>query len=757
MLLIYTIKMTEDETIYYNFQKISAIYFIRLKIGGMMMNKFANKLKKKKVVNKDKVIRKAPVIENIKNIKKAPGTEKVKGIKKGMIQLSIKKKLLMSYVICAIVPLVLINLYSSTQSKLTVEETSSELAIELVKQNSNNISFYTDNIEKIMTRIIINDLNAANNNLIYEYSRLASLDQDTATKLEKHNHIKKISTQLSYSAHLEESIDEIALVMNDGEIFFTGNTLTEEVVNEIATKELTDNVTWYTDIQGEVIKLYAVKEVANINTGKKVGKLVVKADYSALQEKIDSIKLFDGATVNLISQSAEVICSNSGQAMSSALEKYVQKADREESEKIHGTLMTYAQTSNGWLVVAEIPEQALTSRINHVVNIIWILIAVVAVVAIIIGKNISGSIVKSVQHLKELMKKAEQGDLTVLAEIKGKDEMSELGTSFNQMLKNITVLLKEAKHTTQNSLEISNILGSSSKSSIESFSQLALSMDSIAEGSNKQAEDIKNGVLVMENLSGSIQEVIEDTTKLISSNQGTRVLIEDANANIETLDQVVQSTQKVSDKMSKNIEELNVLTKSINEVMKLLDGISEQTNLLALNASIEAARAGALGRGFAVVADEVRNLATQSKASSTHVKQVLGKIEHKIMETSGLVIESNSMVGQQREAVKNTCSSLNQLIEGVKETNVGLEQINNKVGWMRQFKDEMTYKIEDIACVSEENAAVVEEVNALTEEQISIVEKFTELSQQLVTTINSLETNVESFIIANIDEAVLTK
>ena len=107
-----------------------------LKIGGIQMKNLH--LMAKKNLNKKKVKDKKTVE------------------KRG----SIKRKLISSYILCTVVPLVAVNLFSASQSKVTVRDITSQMAIEMVKQTGANTSYYTESIESGMTRIIINDLNA---------------------------------------------------------------------------------------------------------------------------------------------------------------------------------------------------------------------------------------------------------------------------------------------------------------------------------------------------------------------------------------------------------------------------------------------------------------------------------------------------------------------------------------------------------------------------------------------------------------------
>lgn len=695
-----------------------------LKIGGIQMKNLH--LMAKKNLNKKKVKDKKTVE------------------KRG----SIKRKLISSYILCTVVPLVAVNLFSASQSKVTVRDITSQMAIEMVKQTGANTSYYTESIESGMTRIIINDLNASTNNLVGEYAKIAIKPKNNANDLEKHNIIKSIVTQINYSVSLDKNIEDIALLMDDGTKILSGIKLKEEDVERFVGRDTTEEVKWEIINTNGAKEVFAYKEVINIKTAKRVGLLVVKAKYDILEEKVNNINLFEGSNVSILNVDGQVICSNVDESIKEQVVAHIDLEAEEWSEEVNGNLVASAKTNNGWVIVAEIPQKMLTNRIDKVVNLIWLLVIIIGLVAITIGSTISKGIVNSVMQLKGLMKKAEEGDLTVFAKTKGNDEISELGNSFNHMIANIQQLLKQAKNTVEHSVEAAGILKRSSTTSIEGISQLTSSIGNIAEGSNSQTEDISNSVSVMEQLASSIQVVIENTNVLLQHTQGTRQIIEDASSNMTFLNTTVTSTHGVSAEISQSVMELSTLTKTIGEIMTFLDDISERTNLLALNASIEAARAGNVGRGFAVVADEVRNLATQSKDSSNHVKDALKGIEGKVAQTTHLVVKSNQLLEEQSVAVNKTYESLNLMINDLKEISVGLEQVNSRIELMTQYKDEMIKKMENIACVNEGNAAAVEEVNALSEEQHSIVEQFASLANELLITISGLEESVATFVVS---------
>lgn len=96
----------------------------------------------------------------------------------------------------------------------------------------------------------------------------------------------------------------------------------------------------------------------------------------------------------------------------------------------------------GWETIGVFPE----SESLRVIKYIRYYSFVVAILALIIAEILviifTRSIVNPIQKLKRLMRKAQEGDLTVSFNAKYNDEIGELGGSFNTMVKEINNLIK---------------------------------------------------------------------------------------------------------------------------------------------------------------------------------------------------------------------------------------------------------------------------------------------------------------------------
>lgn len=692
------------------------------KMKSKMKNKIPNKINTGKESESHKGIKsnKQFTILNVLNIKRVP----------------IKFKLISICILFAIIPVIVVNIISYSISKKALSQTSQKLTSELVKQVSSNVDSFLDTIDTSVTQGAV--VNIVQSNLIKDYF--------SSESLKKLYTLKEIEEKLMYLGTMDKNISNAVLILNDTEIIGQIPSITNEDLLSIKDLNIGNKSIWMKGLGKANDKLFFIKQVTTSSQNTKCT-IVINVNMEKINQIVTDIELLKNSGLYIVDENGEMIFNKdtTQEKIDDNIWNVIDNETEFGTARTDHKLATYSILSNGWNIVAEIPEQSLTTQLDASSIIIWILILVVGLLAIIVGTIFARGFSTPIIGLMKLMKQAESGDLTVEISNKGNDEISDLCRSFNRMITNIRKLLNNTQSVIVDTLDNSIVLRSSTEQSVETFEQLAISIEEIAQGTTHQAQDTQQSAASMAALSDNIQEVIQKTNIIFENNQGAKEMIQVATESMNLLSETMEASIEVSSHIQTSIVELSVLTKNIEDIMKLVDGISEQTNLLALNASIEAARVGELGKGFAVVANEVRNLAEQSKNSTVNVRKTLNTIELKTKDTVNLVVKSNTIFASQEEAVSKVHQTFFNIIDSLKYMGQDLEQVNEKVQSMRTLKDDMVEKIDNIATVTQESAASTEEVSALSDEQKNVVEKLYNLSNRLTDSMSNLNDSIKSF------------
>ncbi|SPF78343.1 methyl-accepting chemotaxis protein [Pseudoprimorskyibacter insulae] len=220
---------------------------------------------------------------------------------------------------------------------------------------------------------------------------------------------------------------------------------------------------------------------------------------------------------------------------------------------------------------------------------------------------------------------------------------------------------------------------------------------------------------------GSIAEIVRDVSEaadvLAANTSEQSAAIEEISSSAEETENMVRSnlagaskartraanaTDISTDGMVKAKEMMNCMSlidessNQISRIIKVIDGIAFQTNLLALNAAVEAARAGEHGRGFAVVAQEVRNLAARSADAAR--------------ETSDLITQSTTRIGDGVQSAERTMTSLQKIEEEISQFDAITEEIEQASAEQSRGVGQINMALTEMSKTGVENSGQCDEL-----------------------------------------------
>ena len=338
-----------------------------------------------------------------------------------------------------------------------------------------------------------------------------------------------------------------------------------------------------------------------------------------------------------------------------------------------------------------------------------VIVAISSVLVCIFG--IVNPVRKSSIELKNIISgiEAGKGDLTKRIEVKGKDEIAQMGNGINVFIKSLQGIMKKITNS-------SNALDKMVNEVQESVSSVNLNACDISAGMQELSssmEEVSATVFTINNNANTIvshvKELADASKDLSSYADGMKKraahIEQDAVANKNDASNVVsgilESLQKAVDD-SKRVERVGDLTEEILS-------ISSQTNLLALNASIEAARAGEAGKGFAVVADEIRQLADSSRETAGNIQNINNMVIAAVKE---LVRNSDIIIKYLQESVLPAYDNFLSGGEQYKKDSSHVDHIVMKFSEMSVNLDKLMSEISE--AMSGIATAVDESANAVT-------------------------------------------
>ena len=403
----------------------------------------------------------------------------------------IKIRLIISYGILVLIPLLIIGVTSVLQSKSAMNNKISNFSSQIMSQIGVNISSEMDKNSNLAKSIAI-EPNFQN----YFENRK---NMDSLSAYYKANDLTK--SIISKSATRNDMISLGIISTDNTRIGNFSSGVSENIIKKLS--ELTNNANgkfiWSLQTNSSGYSIYASAQFNDLTTSENFGIILEELNPKLFVNLFKNVSLGTSSDISIVDLNGTVIASEDTSLIGTNYK------DKTVIEKIQGTeknltsiddsikskkrsfstsdgkeLVSYAPLSGSdWYVVGIIPYSYLNSESNILRNNTLIIGLISFILAMIVALIISRSISNPLEKLVSLMKKAKEGNLTLQATDYSKDEIGEVISAFNDMVKKIKVLVGDIKIVTGDVWENTKIITEVSERSYASSQEIATTMSEI--------------------------------------------------------------------------------------------------------------------------------------------------------------------------------------------------------------------------------------------------------------------------------------
>jgi methyl-accepting chemotaxis protein len=304
----------------------------------------------------------------------------------------------------------------------------------------------------------------------------------------------------------------------------------------------------------------------------------------------------------------------------------------------------------------------------------------------------------------------EEGDLTCRVEVKGRNEIDEVGIWFNVFIGRMEDIVRRV-------VEHARTLGTAA-------TELAATARDTATQAQQQQEQAAHINSTMSEMSSAIQEISQTTQRAAVDASNAEESAHSGGQTVQTTVQTIGDLLISNQETSSRIEELGRSSVAIGKIINVIDEIAGQTNLLALNASIEAARAGEHGRGFAVVAGEVRRLAERTSEATKEIDLTVRAIQQGTTEAVEAMRTSMRHVQSGVGSARSAGEALTSIIHGS-------ESVQKMVTQIATAATEQSYATQSVSANVAEIASIIQRTAASSQQSVKACQQLASLANEM--------------------------
>jgi methyl-accepting chemotaxis protein len=281
-----------------------------------------------------------------------------------------------------------------------------------------------------------------------------------------------------------------------------------------------------------------------------------------------------------------------------------------------------------------------------------------------------------------------EGDFQGTLEVRSRDEIGELASSFRLMMGRLREVLLALRASSEQLESAASQLSEEAAMQNRTLSRQASALYE----TQVTAEQLQRASRLA---SQRARAVLESAERADSLGRAGEEALESSVGGFTTIRHQVEQITRTSQELQQRTAQIGGITNTVKD-------LADQSNMLALNAAIEAARSGEHGKGFAVVAREIRFLADQSAAATARVQEILNDIRRAILATVRTSESGVQEVEGGLTQVRATGESLDALASLVHDNRLAVQEIADTVSQQDAGIAQLFAALRDLSALSQE-------------------------------------------------------
>jgi two-component system sensor histidine kinase YesM len=348
---------------------------------------------------------------------------------------TIRTKLIISFLLIGLLPMLIFSFLSYNIYSGALNDRISAYSNEMVNRMERDLEDYVRDIERL--------LNREKDFYINQFIKLTQADDFSNNR----KYVFRIWEDFDNLKQMKPGLEDVAITFQDGRrisSYGLYNIDIEQFKNLFYPNNLEDIYFTYPHknyLQKEVITLMKsyYTEFAEEN-------VLISADIDIdVLANLTDFKLGDKSYFFIADKNGKIIFHPEEDKIGTQSLFYSDGfEDREINYKNEDYLLssTFSEFT-GWHIISMAAASEVEAELNYLTEITIFLTLLILVIIILLSLYLSNSLSEPIRKLQEMSYKASENDLSVKIDVSGKDEIAQLGKSFNKMIRRINKLLEQ--------------------------------------------------------------------------------------------------------------------------------------------------------------------------------------------------------------------------------------------------------------------------------------------------------------------------